>query len=183
MGRARGALRMSRPPTRSIRDSVGLEDPTHEDRRATSPYARFDEVPRNAILQDSLDAAANVLHPFQTDHRFGAGWPITADFSDLRIVRSLAHELESGFRERRPNQSSGAPAQARLVAMGETEDVVTVFRERPGQASASEGPDTAIPRQEKSSMPAYAGTVALGLSAFTSPHSGPDRGRGCEQSA
>lgn len=122
-------------PHATIRHSVSLEDPAHEDCCATSPDPCLDQVARNIFVENALGAVLDVVHSLEPDHRLCSGRPVAADLPDLRILRSFANELHTdrgeGIADNRGRTSLPPP----LVAVGEPEDVVVVLGQHTCQRS------------------------------------------------
>lgn len=64
-----------------------LEHCAHEDGGPAPPYTGLDEVARDLVLEDALDAILDVVHASEPDHGLGPSRTVEAVFARRRVVR------------------------------------------------------------------------------------------------
>ena len=73
---------------------VCLEDGPHEDHGAAATHSGFDQISRNALLEDVGDAMLEVVQPFHPNHRLGLERVIHAYEALLWIELHDPHQIE-----------------------------------------------------------------------------------------
>ena len=71
---------------------VDFENSPHEDRRPAAPGAGLDQVARNSVGQDALDAFPHIGQPLQSDHRVCPRRPVEP-FGPDRLVELVVEPV------------------------------------------------------------------------------------------